>query len=873
MSEYYGALEEQLGRFGSNPHRGITAQQARESFSAFEGSTPEHPCGKSLSARFAAQFKNPMILALTAATILAIVLAVRGGSGGLAQPMFILILLCLGSALTVAHQARAAKVLGILREAYAPKAQVVRDGGMLSLSGEELVPGDIVVVKAGDFALADGRLVESAGLICDESPLTGQKTPAHKDHAAQLPEDTPLGERANMLYAGCAVVSGQGRYLVTATGSQTEISKFTLADRPTEDDTHIQSGLGRAGSHLGLIGLCASGAVFIAGLVWGGEFVPTLLAALALGVVLLPGAVTGLVRYSLALTARRLNKSGTSVLNLSALETLGSVSVICTEKTGTLTVGRMKVHKLWAASGGAETFSADIGRHSLDLLRLAALCCDGRVELRGNELRHIGQPAQTAILAGAFKHGMPGDELEVLYPRVASLPFDPRCGLKTTVHQVEDKLLSITQGELDALLPRCRSENKNAAKIHENMCSLALSVVAVACRELERLPDEITSESLEQNLTFMGLVGIYDPPREESEQAAYLCRKAGIRTVMLSSEHPLTARAIAEELDMLREGEYVLSGERLDEIGDDELPGEIGEYSVYSRLGEQDIARVFDAWRAKGKTVLLTGSVPQDAPILEAAEIGCALPHATDLAKSAADIVVNTDGFEAIVRAVGEARNTLANTNNLIAFLLGCGLAQAITMLVSAALGWGVPLVPSQLLLLSLVACAFQAVEIGAQSQGDEPMKHNVPTQSENILAGGPGRAILLQGVVLSAAALAGCYLGAHTELSRYLPPSGEMGITMAFLVLFLGQLGCTISFRRGDGLLTSGIAGVKPMLRAIAGSLSVLVLIVATPLSGLLGLSPLSMIHWVWVVMLGLATLFVGEVVRAAVSVKEGVL
>jgi len=881
MSEYSGTLAEQLSRFDSDPYRGITARQAEQSFATFGGNAPGQPYDKSLAARFATQFKNPMTLALAGAAVLAFVLALRGSQGGMAQPVLILVLLCLNSGWAVSRNTKAAKTLEVLQEAYAPKARVVRDGGALTLPGAELVPGDIVMIKAGDFVLADGRLVESEGLVCDESDLAGCRARSPKDHTAQLLEDAPLSERANMVYAGSAVVGGQGRYLVTATGSQTEMNKFVLSSTPSTDDAPIQTKLGRVAGLLGLIGLCATGAVFVAGLARGGEFIPTLLAALALGVVLLPVGPVGTTRYSLALTAHRLHKNGASVRGLSALEALGSVSVICADKTGTLTIGRMSLRKLWPLGGKVENFSADIGGQSFDLLRLAALCCDGRVELRGDELRHIGHPAETAILAGAFEQGMPGADLENHYPRVAELPFDPQRGLKTTVHQVGGKLLCITKGELDALLPRCQNESKNAGRVHEKMCELALSVVAIACRELECLPVNINSETLEQNLIFMGLIGIYDPPREESGQEVSLCRKAGVRTVMASAENPLTAQAIAEELDILRDGEELLRGERLDEVNQEKLRGEIDRYSVYSRLSVQDTVRALSAWQAEGKAVLLTGAEPKDAPALEAADIGCALPHATDIAKSAAGIALDTNhGFETIALAVREGRGTLANINKMLAFLLSCGLAKAVSMLVALTLGWGAPLAPAQLLLLGLVACMFPAVAIGTQPVGRQRAGGRVQrsanslltsqASSEGFLFGGLGRAVLLQGMVLGAVTLIGYSLGAHADISRYLPPSGDMGITMAFLVLFVGQLSCALGGHSGDGLLVAGISSVKGMLRALAASLGILAGVVGTPLGGLLGLHPLSMLHWVWAILLSLIPLLVGETIKAAASIKE---
>jgi len=339
---------------------------------------------------------------------------------------------------------------------------------------------------------------------------------------------------------------------------------------------------------------------------------------------------------------------------------------------------------------------------------------------------------------------------------------------------------------------------------------------------------------------------------------------------MTSTDHPQSARAIAEELDILREGEDVLTAEQLDKMSQDELRDTVQTYSVYSRLSGQDKLRVIAALQAAGESVLLIGAEPDDTAAMQAADIGCALPHTTDIAKSAAGIIVSTSGFEAIAEAVTECRRAFVNINKLLVFLLGCGLSKAVTMLVAVVLGWGLPLNPGQLLLLSFVAATFSAVSIGRQPEGNELTATPAIPQSESIFAGGLGRNVILQGLVLSATALTGYHLGAASQVSRYLSPSAEMGMTMAFLVLFVGQLSFSLNYRSAGSLLATGLSGMKPMLRAVLAPLGVLAFIVSTPLSWLFGLSPLSMLHWLWAIALGLVPLFVGELAKATGTLKR---
>ncbi|HHY52999.1 MAG TPA: HAD-IC family P-type ATPase, partial [Clostridiales bacterium] len=525
MTDHTGTILQQLDRFGTDPDRGLTFAEASDARARYGENVLTAKQPRSLWMRFLLQLKDTMVIILIIAAVISFVLAIFSEEGEFIDSIIILAIVALNAALGVSQESKAQKSLDALKRLSAPSAKVLREGTLVQIPSADLVPGDIVVIEAGDFVPADCRLIESASLACEESALTGESLPVQKDAAAQVAEDAPLGDRLNMVYSGSVVTYGRGKALVTATGMNTEMGKIAaLLDSGGEEATPLMKRLARFSKYLGTAALVICAIIFLTGILQGIPVMEMFMTAVSLAVAAIPEGMTAVVTVVLALGVRRMVEKGAIVRRLSAVETLGSASVICTDKTGTLTLNQMTVRKLWAAGESVQELSEQLSPQGLHLLRLGTLCSDGRVEVSDGEKRHIGDPTETAIVAAALDAGLVKSELEAEYPRVAELPFDSERKLMTTVHSTGDKFLVITKGGFDVLLPLCVQADTSAAEqINKAMGEDALRVLAVACREISQLPEDLSSHTLETNLTFMGLIGMIDPPREESREAVQLC--------------------------------------------------------------------------------------------------------------------------------------------------------------------------------------------------------------------------------------------------------------------------------------------------------------------------------------------------------------
>ncbi|MDR2909020.1 MAG: cation-translocating P-type ATPase, partial [Oscillospiraceae bacterium] len=513
------------------------------------------------------------------------------------------------------------------------------------------------------------------------------------------------------------------------------------------------------------------------------------------------------------------------------------------------------------------------GERELHLLRLGTLCSDGRVEEEADgALRHIGDPTETAIVAAARAAGLDKEKLELDYPRAAELPFDSDRKLMTTVHDMGGRLVAITKGGFDTLLPRCLNPEKSAAQINRVMGEGALRVLAIACRELDSLPPVIDSAHLERDLVFMGLIGMIDPPREESRRAVALCREAGIRTVMITGDHVVTAGAIARELGILREGDQAVSGPELAAMDDEALAQNIHRYSVYARVSPEDKIRIVKAWQEQGEVVAMTGDGVNDAPALRAADIGCAMGiTGTDVAKNAAAMVLTDDNFSTIVEAVRQGRGIFDNIKKTVQFLLSCNLGELCAIFIAMLLGWGAPLLAIHLLLINVVTDAFPALALGLEPVDRNIMRRRPVPQSQGLFADGLGARILIQGILVGLLTLAGYYIGWTRKLSFFVPPSREVGMTMAFLVLCLSQLSQAVNCRGSRSIFRMGLTTNRAMVLAILFSAGVAVLICAVPLfAGIFHLTDLSMYHWITALVLSVMPLVFGEITKLFFRMRE---
>ncbi|MFV0401284.1 MAG: cation-translocating P-type ATPase [Oscillospiraceae bacterium] len=874
MSAYTSSREELLGQYDSDKQNGLSSEQAAQLLEKYGENKLKAKKHKNFFMKFLDQMKDFMVIILLVAAVVSFIVALVEGSGEYIDSIIILAIVVLNGVLGVTQESKAEKSLDALQDMSAPTAKVLRDGRVEQIASLLVVPGDIVLLEAGDFIPADGRILESASLKCEESALTGESVPVDKDANAEIPEDAALGDRINMVYSGCSVTYGRATVLVTSTGMDTEMGKIAgLLNEDSQELTPLQLRLNQMGKYLGIlvIGICVI--IFALGFFQNHHPLESFMTAVALAVAAIPEGLTAVVTVVLAIGVQKMVKKNAIIRRLPAVETLGSASVICSDKTGTLTQNRMTVQKVWPAGRPVEEMSDSLTPEGLHVIRLGALCNDGKVDNVDGEEKHIGDPTETALVAAAMKNGLIKSEMDVEYSRVAEIPFDSDRKLMTTVHKIGNRLISITKGGFDVLLPLCiAGDRRNVEEINLSMAENALRVLAVAFRELDSLPEEITSEALERDLTFVGLIGMIDPPREESRLAVAECKKAGIKTVMITGDHVVTASAIAKQLGILEEGDRAITGRELADMDDEQLTANIEQIRVYARVSPEDKIRIVKAWQARGDVVAMTGDGVNDAPALKAADIGCAMGvTGTDVAKGAADMVLTDDNFSTIVEAVKSGRGIYDNITKTIQFLLGSNLGEVFTVFFAMIFGWGSPLLPIHLLLVNIVTDALPALALGVEPVEKDVMSRKPIPKNQGVFADGRGLLIGLSGLMVGAITLAAYYLGRFVGIGSVLAPSPEVGTTMAFLVLALSQLVQAANCRSRKSLFKIGILSNPSMLKAFLGSVAVVLAIcLIPPLEAIFRVVNLSLTHWLVVVGLALSPLLFFEVGKLIASLIE---
>ena len=786
--------------------------------------------------RFLDQFKDAMILILLAAAAVSFAVAcIEGNPKEFFEPALILLIVVLNAVMGVFQESKAEKALDALKSLSAPHARVIRDGVEQVVEAVELVPGDIVRLEAGDFIPADARLLHSVSLKCEESALTGESVPAEKDSGAPVAENAPLGDRTNMVFSGCSATYGTATAIVTATGMDTEMGRIAnLLDSEEEGQTPLQQKLAQLGKYLGFLALAACGIIFAVGLVNGIPALDIFMTAVSLAVSAIPEGLPAIVTIVLSIGVQRMVKKNAIIRRLPAVETLGSASVICSDKTGTLTQNRMTLVKGWVDGMKAvEDITAQNSAAVQKLLQYGTLCCDGSVLFHQEGEQHIGDPTETAIVLAAHKNGFPKDALNQRYPRMAELPFDSDRKLMSTVNRMDDRLVVIVKGAFDVMAARCiAGDLETAQSINEQMSSQALRVLAVGYKTIDAVSEAPNPEELESGLTFMGLVGMIDPPRPEARDAVAVCRKAGIKPVMITGDHVVTASAIAKELGILLDGDRAITGAELDKLTDRELDEQVEGISVYARVSPENKIRIVKAWQRKGQVVSMTGDGVNDAPALKAADIGCAMGiTGTDVAKGAADMTLTDDNFATIVDAVREGRGIYANIKKVVGFLLGTNIGEVITVFVAMLLWHKSPLLSMQLLWINLVTDSLPAIALGMEAVEPDIMDRAPKPKDEGLFAHGFGIRTVLQGVMFGALSLIAFRLG---EIATGLEAGGQ---TLAFMVLALSQVVQAYNMRSERSLFKIGVFTNRTLNLAALSSVVLVVLVLFTPLSGPFGL------------------------------------
>ena len=850
MIPHSSSAEDVILSFKSDEEEGLSSSEVLRLQNEYGPNVLAEKKKKTLLGRFFDQFKDVMIIILLIAAAVSFgVICAEQNWGEIFEPALILIIVVLNAIMGVFQESKAEKALEALKNMSAPHARVIRDGEEHIIDAKQIVPGDIIILEAGDFVPADARLIHSVSLKSEESALTGESVPTEKDADEITDENAPLGDRVNMIFAGCSITYGTALAVVTATGMKTEMGKIAgLLAGEKDTQTPLQQKLAQLGKYLGIIALAACAIVFVIGLISGIPILEIFMTSVSLAVSAIPEGLPAIVTIILSIGVQRMAKKNALIRRLPAVETLGCASVICSDKTGTLTQNRMTLVKAYIDGAKepediCESCSEDVKK----LLTYGTLCCNGTVVYENGVEKHIGDPTETAIVLAAHKNGIEQEDIEEKYERLAEIPFDSDRKLMSTVNRIDGKNIVIVKGAFDNLSLRCIAGDIEKARIiTEEMSKDALRVLAIAIKEIDTVSEEPTSEELENGLTLVGLIGMIDPPRPEAKDAVEVSKKAGIKTVMITGDHVVTAAAIAKQLGIYSDGDRAITGKQLDAMSDEELGEHIEEISVYARVSPENKIRIVKAWQNKGHVVSMTGDGVNDAPALKAADIGCAMEiTGTDVAKGAADMTLTDDNFATIVDAVKEGRGIYANIKKVVGFLLGSNTGEILTVFISMLLFRQSPLLSMQLLWVNLVTDSLPAIAVGMEAVEPDIMEKKPRPKNEGIFANGLGLNVIIQGIMFAAITLAGFYIG------KTVMGSLEAGQTMAFMILSLSQVVHAFNMRSHRSLFKIGFFTNKTLNIAALISVALMAVVLFTPVRHAFKLVLLT--PWLYAVALGL--------------------
>ena len=840
--------EEVLKKLNTNSKEGLSQEEVKKRQEEYGKNKLKDKPKESFFMKFIKQFNDFMIIILIIASIVSAVISNMQGENDYIDSIIIIAIVVLNALMGVIQEAKAEKSIEALQEMTPMKAKAIRDGITNKIHADEIVPGDLIILEAGNYVPADSRIIESFNLKIEESSLTGETEPVLKDANKICKPNIALGDKNNMAFMASIVVNGHGKAIVTEIGMNTKVGK--IANMILEDEapeTPIQKKLGQVGKILGIICLVICFIIFGIGLIKKIDPIEMFMTSVGLAVAAIPEGLPAIVTIMLSIGVTKMAKKNSIIRKLPAVETLGSSSVICSDKTGTLTQNKMKV--------------VEINSEDVNLTReLSCMCTDCNILWQEGKLEVNGEPTEVAIVKEGISNGKNKTELYQTMPRVNEIPFDSNRKMMTTIHKIGNQYRIITKGAPDVLLERCQKQingklGQNAilqkAKIqkqNEKMAQKALRVIAVGYKDLDFLPQKIDTNTIESNLIFVGLIGMMDPPREGVKEAVKTCKKAGIKTVMITGDHITTAKAIAKELSILNPNDKAITGQELDKIPQKELAKNIADYSVFARVTPEHKVRIVKAWQSTGAVVAMTGDGVNDSPALKNADIGIAMgKNGTDVAKNAADMVLADDNFVTIVEAVKQGRNIYDNIKKAIHFLIATNIGEIVTIFMGLVLGLKSPLLAIQLLWINLVTDSLPAIAIGLEPP-EKDIMHRKPVDSKKgIFADGLWNKIVVEGIMIGMLTLVAFSLG-----NKFF--GLEVGRTMAFLCMGLLELVHSFNIKSEQSIFKIGILENKFLIGSfIVGTIVQIAVVLIPALAEIFKLVPLNQMQWMITIIISL--------------------
>ena len=823
--------EEVLKELKTNKKTGLTKEEVFSRRQKYGENKLKDKPKESLVIKFIKQFNDFMIIILIVASVISAAVSYFQGENDYIDTIIIIAIVILNAFMGVIQEAKAEKSIEALKQMTPPKAKVIRENETKEINAKDLVPGDIIILEAGNYVPADCRLIESHNLKIEESSLTGENEPVLKDAEMICKKDVALGDQLNMVFMTGIVVNGHAKAVVTGTGMNTKVGK--IANMIIEDkspETPIQKKLSQVGKTLGIVCLAICLLIFVIGLIKNIEPMEMFMTSVGLAVAAIPEGLPAIVTIVLSIGVTKMAKQNSIIRKLPAVETLGSSKVICSDKTGTLTQNKMKV--------------VEIKSENIEFIsELATMCTDCTITYKEGKAQVNGEPTEIALVQNGLQNNKNKTELYQKMPRINEIPFDSSRKMMTTIHKINNKYRIITKGAPDVLLERCEITANEKIKVqNENskMAKKALRVIAVAYKDVDYLPNHIESNAIENNLNFVGLIGMIDPPREGVKEAVKTCKKAGIKTVMITGDHIETAKAIAKDLNILGKYDKAMTGKKLDKIPQNKLEKEIKEYSVFARVTPEHKVRIVKAWQKTGAVVAMTGDGVNDSPALKNADIGIAMgKNGTDVAKNAADMVLTDDNFVTIVKAVKQGRNIYDNIKKAIHFLISTNIGEIVTIFVGLILGFKSPLLAIQLLWVNLVTDSLPAIAIGLEPPEKNIMSRKPVDSRKSIFADGLWNKIIVEGVMLGMLTLVAFSIG-----NKYY--GIEVGRTMAFLSIGFLELVHSFNIKSEESIFKTGIFENKFLIGSFILGIFVQTIVVIVPsLAQIFKLVPLTNMQW----------------------------